>query len=55
MVLLKSGGACACAGNGSGHRTNGAEHGGTASYGAMYQNRKTPDGFMTGADGAWME
>ncbi len=24
-------------------------------YGAMYQNRKTPDGFMTGADGAWME
>ena len=24
-------------------------------YGAMYQNRKTPDGFMTGADGAWMD
>lgn len=24
-------------------------------YGAMYQNRKTPDGFMTGADGVWME
>ena len=24
-------------------------------YGAMYQNRKTPDGFMTGADRAWME
>lgn len=24
-------------------------------YGAMYQNRKTPDGFMTGTDGAWME
>lgn len=24
-------------------------------YGAMYQNRMTPDGFMTGADGAWME
>lgn len=24
-------------------------------YGATYQNRKTPDGFMTGADGAWME
>lgn len=24
-------------------------------YGAMYQNRKTPDGFMTGADGAWMK
>ena len=24
-------------------------------YGAMYQNRKTPDGFMTGADGAWRE
>ena len=24
-------------------------------YGAMYQNRKAPDGFMTGADGAWME